>query len=149
MNRNRLSTNVVEGVKGINIQERVLNLLSGPSNYEIFRDGKILVKSSGVYLKGRGNIGIKALNENNELIYYFNSIKECALFFKVSDRTINRKLDKGFRGLVDGEGSFILVLCGYYREIKKKIIALACIAGKFVFTIESLKELFNNLWLIT
>lgn len=96
MNRNRLlSTNVVEGVKGINIQERVLNLLSGPSNYEIYRDGKILVKSSGVYLKGRGNIGVKALNENNELIYYFNSIKECALFFKVSDRTINRRLDKG------------------------------------------------------
>ena len=58
MNRNRLSTNVVEGVKGINIQERVLNLLSGPSNYEIYRDGKILVKSSGVYLKGRGNIGV-------------------------------------------------------------------------------------------
>lgn len=96
MNLNRLSTSVVKGVsRGPLFQERVSNLLSSPSNFELCPDGKILVKSSGVYLKGRGNVGVKALNENNEMIYQFNSIKGCALFFSVSERTINRRLDSG------------------------------------------------------
>ena len=98
MNRYRLSTNIKEDSLYINreeLRERVLNLLSGPSNYEIHSNGKIWVKSLGVFLKGRGNVSINVLDPNNEIIFNFNSIKECAQFFNVSDRTINRKLDKG------------------------------------------------------
>lgn len=62
MNRNRLST-VTTQPGANNIQERVLNLLAAPSNYEIQPDGKIWIKSSGVYLKGRGNIGIEVYDE--------------------------------------------------------------------------------------
>ena len=79
----------------ISIQERALNLLKSPSNYEVQPDGKILIKSLGTYLKGRGNVKVRVLDENGELVYDFSSIKECALFFNVHSRTINRKLENG------------------------------------------------------
>ena len=53
---------------------------------------KILIKSTGTYLKSRGNIGVSVFNKDGKLVYEFNSIKECALFFKVSDRTDLRAL---------------------------------------------------------
>jgi hypothetical protein len=93
MNRNRLST-VTAQPGANNIQERVLNLLAAPSNYEIQPDGKILRKSSGVYLKGRGNIGIEVYDEKDSII-------ECALFFSVS--TINRRLDKNVYFTFNGQ----------------------------------------------
>lgn len=100
MNNNRLSTNIAKGnpsskPEDRNIKERALKLLSSPSNYEIQSDGKILIKSSGTYLKGRGNVGIKVLDEKGELIFNFNSIKDCALFFNVHSRTIVRRLNNG------------------------------------------------------
>jgi len=103
MNNNRLTTNLALTPKAelldssslITLKERTLKLLSSPSNYELQSDGKILIKSSGTYFKGRGNVGVRVLNENSELIYSFSSIKECALFFNVHSRTINRRLDNG------------------------------------------------------
>jgi len=98
MNNNRLSTNLApQGEEGssVDIQERALNLLSSPSNYEVQPDGKILIKSLGTYLRGRGNVGVEVLDEKGELVFHFNSIKDCALFFNVHSRTINRRLDNG------------------------------------------------------
>ena len=92
MNRNRLST-VSPQPKEIAIEERIQKLLAAPSNYEIHPNGKILIKSSGIYLKGRGNISIEVFDDEGLLVYDFDSIKECALFFGVSTRTIVRKLD--------------------------------------------------------
>ena len=91
--------------------KKVKNLLASPSNYELKSDGKILIKSTGTYLKGRGNIGVNVFNKDGKLMYEFNSIKECALFFKVSDRTINRRLDKGY--LVEYENQILI----FKREI--------------------------------
>lgn len=96
MNNNRLSTNIAQTKPlSVNIKEIALKLLSSPSNYEIQTDGKILIKSTGTYLKGRGNIGVKVLDDKGEIIYSFNSIKNCALFFNVHSRTIIRRLDSG------------------------------------------------------
>ena len=100
MNNNRLSTLKVgssnrDSLEKANIDKRTLNLLSSPSNYELHADGKIFIKSLGCYLKGRGNIGVLALDEKGELMFNFNSIKDCALFFNVHSRTIIRRLDKG------------------------------------------------------
>lgn len=96
MNSNRLSTNIAYNNPSlVNIKERVLKLLSSPSNYEIQADGKILIKSTGTYLKGRGNLGVKVFGDRGEIIYSFNSIKDCALFFNVHSRTIIRRLDSG------------------------------------------------------
>jgi hypothetical protein len=92
------------------VKERVLKLLSAPSNYETQPDGKILIKSTGTYLKGRGNVGVKVLDEKGGLVYSFNSIKDCALFFNVHSRTINRRLDKG--NIVEYNGkNLIFVAC--------------------------------------
>ena len=115
MNEKRLSTNLIKNSSGpltdnydatlprknrwsyAEIIARALELLSTPSNYEIHSNGKIWVKSLGVYLKGRGNITVKAFNQEGEIMHSFNSINppECAQFFNVSDRTINRKLENG------------------------------------------------------
>ncbi len=100
MNNNRLSSNLPKKATNLSlssqdIQKKAIELLSLPSNYELQSDGKILIKSSGCYLKGRGNMGVKVLDEGGKLIFNFNSIKDCALFFNVHSRTINRKLDNG------------------------------------------------------
>jgi hypothetical protein len=52
---------------------RVLNLLAASSNYEIQSDGKILIKSSGEYLKGRGSISIEVLDDKGLIVNNFNS----------------------------------------------------------------------------
>ena len=75
MNSNRLSTSKVgssnrNSLEKANIEERILNLLSYPSNYDLHANGKIFIKSQGCYLKGRGNIGVLALNEKGKLIKY-------------------------------------------------------------------------------
>jgi len=100
MNNNRLSTNQAKPLAlaktaEIDIQERVSNLLATGSNYEVHQGGKILIKSSGVYLRSRGNVAIRVKNDKGILVYYFYSIKQCAIFFGVSDRTINRRLEMG------------------------------------------------------
>ena len=108
MNNNRLSTSKIskDETKDVaNLDKRVLNLISRPSNYELQADGKILIKSTGTYLKGRGNISVIALDKKGEVKFNFSSrlrrfqsktpgsIKNCALFFKVDSRTIIRRLD--------------------------------------------------------
>ena len=76
-----------------NLNNRVLNFLSTPSNYETQPDGRIFIKSTGTYLKGRGNTGVNVFDgDTGEQIYSFNSIKECATFFNLHSRSINRRL---------------------------------------------------------
>ncbi len=79
-----------------NLKNRTLNLLSTPSNYEVQPDGRILVKSTGLYLRGRGNVGVNVFDaDNGEQIYSFDSIKDCAAFFNLHSRSINRRLSNG------------------------------------------------------
>ena len=97
MNNYRLSNNTTseEDTSRADVKERALKLLSSPSNFEVQANGKILIKSLGTYLKGRGNVGVNVLNTKGEIVFKFNSIKDRALFFNVHTRTINRRLDKG------------------------------------------------------
>lgn len=111
MNRNRLSTTLARPVQ-VNLENDILKLLASPSNYEIHPNGKIWVKSRGIYLKGRGNTGVKVLDDKGIVIYNFDSIKDCALFFGVSDRTINRRLDSA--SVVEFKGGQLLV---FKREV--------------------------------
>ena len=76
-----------------NLKIRTLNLLSTPSNYEVQPDGRILVKSTGTYLRGRGNVGVDVFDaDNGKQVYSFDSIKDCATFFNVHSRSINRRI---------------------------------------------------------
>jgi hypothetical protein len=97
MNNYRLSTSItpVEDASQVDVKERALKLLSSPSNYEVQANGKIKIKSLGTYLKGRGNVGVNVLDVKGEIVFKFNSIKDCALFFNVHTRTINRRLENG------------------------------------------------------
>lgn len=97
MNNYRLSTSFtpVEDASRVDVKERALKLLSSPSNFEVEANGKILVKSLGTYLKGRGNVGVNVLDTKGEVVFKFKSIKDCALFFNVHSRTINRRLENG------------------------------------------------------
>ena len=106
MNKNRLSTNIsLQSIPKKILEKKILNLLNEPSNYEIHSNGKIWVKSIGVYLKGRGNIKIEVLDDKGILFKSFNSIKDCASFFGVSERTINRRLDNSKPFLFAGADS--------------------------------------------
>jgi hypothetical protein len=78
MNNNRLSTNsgafashtVKEKSSSLILyKERALKLLSMPSNYEVQPDGKILIKSLGTYLKGRGNVSVKVYDDKGFLMF--------------------------------------------------------------------------------
>lgn len=74
----------------------LLATVCGAKNYEVHQGGKIWIKSSGVYLRSRGNVGIRVKDDKGILVYSFDSINQCAIFFGVSDRTINRRLEKGY-----------------------------------------------------
>lgn len=97
MNNYRLSSNFtpVEDASLVDVKEKALKLLSSPSNFELQANGKIGMKSLGTYLRGRGNVGVNVLDANGETVFKFNSIKDCALFFNVHSRTINRRLENG------------------------------------------------------
>ena len=91
--RTHLSEITELDVERENLKIRTLNLLSTPSNYEVQPDGRILVKSTGTYLKGRGNVGVDVFDaDNGKQVYSFDSIKDCATFFNVHSRSINRRI---------------------------------------------------------
>jgi len=54
-----------------------------------------ILKSKMNRSRSRSNTDVNIFNKDGNLVYTFNSIKECALFFKVSERTIIRRLIKG------------------------------------------------------
>lgn len=117
MNNNRLSTNnnssiftaqpslllirlVVQAKEpkaraNIKDLEFKVNYLLTNSNLKIHDNGKIFIKSSQVYLKGRGNIKIEVFTEGSTLFHSIESIKMAALFFNTSERSIFIKLDSG------------------------------------------------------
>lgn len=104
MNRNRLTTNKdTNSETDFSLNNKIEYLLNQPSNYEVHSNGKILIKSLGVYLKGRGEVEIEVFDEKNSLIKRLPSIKATALYFNTSDRTIIRKLDNGAKFLFNSQ----------------------------------------------
>lgn len=91
MNNNRLSTNNYSATDITDLENKIKYLLEN-SNFEIHDNGKIYIKSSQTYLKGRGNIQIDVFNEKGNLFQSFESIKMAAVFFKTNERAINRIL---------------------------------------------------------
>ena len=88
-------------------------LLQSSSNNEIHSNGKIFIKSLGVYLKGRGEVQIEVYDENNILINTFPSIKSCAVNLNISERSLIRKLDNNG-----------LVLFGDKKYFVKRLVSL-------------------------
>jgi LAGLIDADG endonuclease len=94
MNQRRLSSSSPT-ILPLNLNERIFTLLNAPSNYEIHKNGKIFIKSKGIYLKGIGTISIEVFNMIGIKVNTFNSRLECAKYFNLSDSTIGNRLNDG------------------------------------------------------
>ena len=103
MNNNRLSTNFKTSHLVPNLDNRIDSLLTAPSNFEIHSNGKIFIKSLGVYLKGRGEVQIELFDINNILVNTFPSIKTCASYLNLTERTLVRRLDSRGNILFEGQ----------------------------------------------
>jgi len=101
-----LSTNL-PFVQPLNLEVRINNLLEAPSNYELHNNGKVFIISEGRYLRGRGNVQVELFDVNGVLVNTFNSIRNCAEYFRVSERTINRRLDSGDEFIYNSENFII------------------------------------------
>jgi hypothetical protein len=62
MNTRRLTTNKLK-LPLCGLENRLYNLLKTSFNYEIHSDGEIFLLSEGVYLKDKGNVGVKVFND--------------------------------------------------------------------------------------
>jgi hypothetical protein len=103
MNNHRLSTNKINYTTNLNyIPDSILNIelikLLKKSNVKINPNGKVWIKSLNSYLKGGTGIKIEiySCDINKEILTIpnkeFNSIREAAIYFKVSDSTISNRL---------------------------------------------------------
>lgn len=74
--------------------DKQINLLLDQTNIEIHDNGKVWIKSSQKYLSGM-KIKINCFNEEGQMVNQFDSLKEAALYFNISSRTLYNKLEKG------------------------------------------------------
>ena len=100
MNNHRLSNNgnnlsIIPDVNNINLDEKVLELLSRPSNFEVHPDGKIFIKSEKVYMKSRGNVEIKVFDKEGLLLNSFENLEKTSKFFNLSKHIIRYRLESG------------------------------------------------------
>jgi hypothetical protein len=75
--------------------EKVKDLLSRPSNFELYPDGKIFIKSEQKFWKGRGNVEIEVYDKEGLLLYYFDNLEITAIFFNVNKHIIRYRLNSG------------------------------------------------------
>jgi hypothetical protein len=96
----------VEGVKTKDFKDfsKVVKIIANKDHLTVEGLKNIRVINSN--MNRSRNSGVDVLDENCNLIYKFDSIKECAQFFSVSDRTIVRRIAK--RSLV-GVASRLLI----------------------------------------
>ena len=77
------------------ILDKVKNLLNQPSNFEIYPDGKIYIKSEQKFWKGRGDVVIDVYNKEGILLYSLNNLEATANFFNVKEHIIKYRLNSG------------------------------------------------------
>ena len=75
--------------------ENVKDLLSKPSNFEVYPDGKIFIKSEQKFWKGRGNVKIEVYDKEGLLLYSFDNLEMTANFFNVNKHIIKYRLNSG------------------------------------------------------
>ena len=116
MNNNRLSSNVSSSTKLISpadcelrtvelntekklnyklLLEKVKNILNKPSNFEVYPDGKIFIKSEQKFWKGRGNVEIEVYDKEGLFLYCFDNLEMTANFFNVNKHIIKYRLNTG------------------------------------------------------
>ena len=106
MNYNRLSTSKAPKVNRTLLQEDIVKLLNGPSNYEI-KEGKKFIKSLGRYVRHEAAIKAQAVQlvdfESGNLIRTFNSFHDCSKFLGISRPTVSDRSRKGTQFFYEGK----------------------------------------------
>jgi hypothetical protein len=121
MNNNRLSTNTRKALSnssGLELDtekenslnynlllEKVTDFLGKPSNFEVYPDGKIFIKSSQKFWKGRGNVKIEVYDKEGFFLYSFDNLEMTAKFFNVNKHIIKYRLNSG-KALILPTGEF-------------------------------------------
>ena len=84
MNNDRLSTALKPSPnkEWSVLQLEIDNLLSGPSNYEVKKDGRIFIISENRFLPMRTRIWMEHHDENGNIINTFGSLAHCVKFKK-------------------------------------------------------------------
>ena len=96
INRHRLTTNLDSLISTVPLDlDLKISKLLEESNFEIHPNGKIFIKSSQTYLRGRGNTTIDVFSDKDDYLFSLDSVKETAIHFQTSERTIQRRLDSG------------------------------------------------------
>ena len=100
MNNNRLSSNIKilnsnsENFLNYNLlNEKIKIILNKPSNFEIWPDGKIFIKSEQKFWKGRGNVKIEVYDKKGLLLYSFENLEMAAKYFNVDKHIIKYRLN--------------------------------------------------------
>lgn len=94
----QVETNSAERENNLNynlILKKVKDLLNKPSNFEIYSDGKIFIKSKQKFWKGRGNVEIEVYDKEGLFLYSFENLETTANFFNVDEHIIRYRLNTG------------------------------------------------------
>jgi len=115
MNLNRLSTNTAKmsQIQLDSLQRDIVKLLTGPSNLEVEKDGRILIKSLNKYYTGSGSVKVELQDKNGLIVYTFGSISECAKFLDLAPGTVTTRLQKSMPVVVDNKELFV------YKRLKQ------------------------------
>lgn len=105
MNRNRLSTNLNQViVDRAEVLDKVNQLLSGPSNFEIKNGKKWVISLNKYYHSSRKNICVVIVDEKGNTLHSFDSLADCAEFLNVKPTTISKRITKSISFLITFEG---------------------------------------------
>jgi len=113
MNNKRLTTNresVKETVSRVDrklLLEKIENLLSKPSNFEVKEDGRIFIISENRYYSNKNKLQVTVERLDGTILYTFDSIKECLEKLKISKSLYYDRLNKGLPINIEGELLYI------------------------------------------
>ena len=107
-NNNRLSTFLSKRViDREQLLDKVKILLNEPSNFEIRNNRKFVISLNKYYNSSRINVCIIIEDENNNKLYSFDSLSDCAKFLKVDLSTVSKRKSKGIFFTLDNKTVYI------------------------------------------
>jgi hypothetical protein len=107
MNNHRLSTfSPQPTVDRVLLLEKISQLLSGPSNFEL-KNGRKWIISLNKYYASRKFIGVDIQGENGIILHSFDSIVDCAKFLNVDRTTVSKRMKKCIPFLFENKRAYI------------------------------------------
>ena len=150
MNLNRSSTNATKMSQPQldALKDDIVKLLTGPSNLEVKKDGRIFIKSLNKYYTGSGSIKVELQNKDGLVVNTFGSISECANFLGLAPLTVTTRLQKNKPILFNNNAVFVK------KRLKQDLVAsknLNLPGPKFIYKNlpsqrQSLEPIIQSIW---